>query len=237
MIGEWSKYAGDPEDSVVPVLPAKPTPDDVAKITQRMYDKKEYRRKLGMMARNIVQKSFSGDRYLREHEQMLWIGKARKEMLGLAEDPSLPTARPATTREVVDVLKEKMAHPRLPWLRPLSNRSSFTSTNDDPSSSSARQPPPASNRTSASTVNIKSSPVSSLGFSVKPQQPKPARLSGTLQRESPPRKTDKSKPPLAWASFASKMEAMDTRDGRTSRASSGSAYVPSHLSEVHTLEE
>ncbi|KAH2704297.1 hypothetical protein KXW03_002251 [Aspergillus fumigatus] len=78
LLGEWAQYADDTEPA--PVLTSSPTPDDVAKITRRMYEKAEHRRKLGMMTRNIVQKSFSGDRYLREHEQMLWIGKAVKTM-------------------------------------------------------------------------------------------------------------------------------------------------------------
>jgi hypothetical protein len=44
-----------------------------------MYDKTPQRRNLGLQLRKIVQKSFSGDRYLREHEQMLWLGKYRNE--------------------------------------------------------------------------------------------------------------------------------------------------------------
>jgi len=78
LLGEWSKYAEDIEPA--PVLSFHPTKDEVSRITKRMYEKSEHRRKLGMMTRNIVQKSFSGDRYLREHEQMLWIGKSRKLM-------------------------------------------------------------------------------------------------------------------------------------------------------------
>jgi glycosyltransferase involved in cell wall biosynthesis len=76
MMGEWSQYAEDTEPA--PILSTFPTPDEVEIITRRMYDKKEQRRKLGMMTRNIVQKSFSGERYLREHEQMLWVGKGLK---------------------------------------------------------------------------------------------------------------------------------------------------------------
>jgi hypothetical protein len=78
MLGEWSKYAEDADTDAVPVLSSVPTPEEVRVITQRMYDKSEERRKLGMMTRKIVQKSFSGDRYLREHEQMLWVGKSFK---------------------------------------------------------------------------------------------------------------------------------------------------------------
>ncbi|KAL4918814.1 hypothetical protein BDW62DRAFT_58173 [Aspergillus aurantiobrunneus] len=78
LLGEWSQYTDD--TTPPPILPSSPTPADVARITQRMYEKTEHRRKLGMMTRKIVQKSFSGDRYLREHEQMLWIGKSAKMM-------------------------------------------------------------------------------------------------------------------------------------------------------------
>lgn len=93
LLGEWSKYAED--TGPAPVLTSSPTPEEVAIITQRMYDKSDQRRKLGMMTRNIVQKSFSGDRYLREHEQMLWIGKARRTMatrvFDEAKDPATAT--------------------------------------------------------------------------------------------------------------------------------------------------
>jgi len=45
-----------------------------------MYSQTDARRRLGMRGREIVQKSFNGERYLREHEQMLWIGRAMKDM-------------------------------------------------------------------------------------------------------------------------------------------------------------
>lgn len=77
MLGEWAQYADD--SGPAPVLSSSPSPEDVRVITQRMYDKSAHRRQLGMMAREIVQKSFSGDRYLREHEQMLWIGQHRSK--------------------------------------------------------------------------------------------------------------------------------------------------------------
>ncbi|PGH17216.1 hypothetical protein AJ80_04925 [Polytolypa hystricis UAMH7299] len=104
LLGEWSKYADDTEPA--PVLPSSPTREDVEKITRRMYDKSEQRRKLGMMTRAIVQKSFSGDRYLREHEQMLWIGKARKMMASredrLVEPTIVPPAIEVVPPMVVD---------------------------------------------------------------------------------------------------------------------------------------
>lgn len=77
VMDEWAEYG---EDEV----PPEPTPQqftsaDVERITKRMYEKTPQRRKLGLQLRKVVQKSFSGDRYLREHEQMLWIGKYQTE--------------------------------------------------------------------------------------------------------------------------------------------------------------
>jgi hypothetical protein len=80
MLDEWAPYANDPEGFVAPTISDKPTAEDVAIITQRMYAKTEERKALGMRSREIVQKSFGGERYLREHEQMLWIGKARYDL-------------------------------------------------------------------------------------------------------------------------------------------------------------
>jgi Glycosyl transferases group 1 len=79
VMDEWEEY-GEDKESPGP-LPQQFTPRDVERITQRMKDKTEQRRKLGLQLRKIVQKSFSGDRYLREHEQMLWIGKHKNENL------------------------------------------------------------------------------------------------------------------------------------------------------------
>jgi glycosyltransferase involved in cell wall biosynthesis len=74
LLDEWAKHAGDPE-GYSPTLPLRPTPEDVKKIQKRIYEKQEQRRAFGMMSRDNILNSFSGDRYLREHEQMLWIGK------------------------------------------------------------------------------------------------------------------------------------------------------------------
>lgn len=79
LLEEWAQYAdpiGDQDSS----FPENPTPEDVVRITQRMYDQTDARRRLGLKTREIVKESFSGERYLREHEQMLWIGKARNDM-------------------------------------------------------------------------------------------------------------------------------------------------------------
>jgi Glycosyl transferases group 1 len=77
VMDEWQIYGND--ETPVDPFPEQFTPEDVARITKRMYDKTAERRNLGLRLRTIVQKSFSGDRYLREHEQMLWLGKHRCE--------------------------------------------------------------------------------------------------------------------------------------------------------------
>jgi hypothetical protein len=102
LLEEWTPYS-DPNRCSPGTLdtsfPEKLTPDDVTRITRRMYDQTDARRRLGMRSREIVQKSFSGDRYLREHEQMLWIGKARKDMK--MPGPSRPSMRLTTPAPVL----------------------------------------------------------------------------------------------------------------------------------------
>jgi glycosyltransferase involved in cell wall biosynthesis len=74
LLDRWNVFADD-EEGYCPKLPFQPTREEASQITKRMYDKTEQRRALGMMGRVNVLNSFSSDRYLREHEQMLWIGK------------------------------------------------------------------------------------------------------------------------------------------------------------------
>jgi len=78
LLGPWSAYADDPPGEDVPEL-AYPVPsrEQVKRIQARIYAKTEQRRALGLRGRENVLKNFSAERYLREHEQMLWIGKAR----------------------------------------------------------------------------------------------------------------------------------------------------------------
>ncbi|KAL1795361.1 hypothetical protein ACET3X_007177 [Alternaria dauci] len=151
MLDEWAQYADDGPGVAAPILPHKPTPKDVEIITRRMYEKSEHRRKLGMMARDIVQKSFGGERYLREHEQMLWIGKACYEMLDLekrtppprnpARMLSLRRTQPQQQRDTASSLMfdpqmEKMMHPRPYAPRRTSATTSFSSVYvDEPSRS------------------------------------------------------------------------------------------------------
>jgi hypothetical protein len=134
LLDEWSKYS-DPSaaspstlDSSFPDVPQK---EDVERITKRMYEQSAARRKLGMKAREIVKASFSGERYLREHEQMLWIGKARKDMtLPIYKRPSARMDTPATVRILDERVKEKVPMPRRSvrereGLRRVSNRDGF----------------------------------------------------------------------------------------------------------------
>ncbi|EKD21030.1 glycosyl transferase [Drepanopeziza brunnea f. sp. 'multigermtubi' MB_m1] len=131
MIGEWAKYAEDAPGEKAPILPFKPGPEDVAIITARMYAKQAQRRKLGLMARNIVQKAFSGERYLREHEQMLWIGKCTSLQKKGEDMEDFSSGQndiyaPATS----------LVAPAAMWsrTRPSSGRTSFTSVDDDANS-------------------------------------------------------------------------------------------------------
>jgi len=106
LLEEWSQYADDTASSQYTYdssFPENPTVEDVARITRRMYEQSDARRALGMKSRAIVQKSFSGDRYLREHEQMLWVGKARHDMArATSSRPTtlLPAPRPVKLANV-----------------------------------------------------------------------------------------------------------------------------------------
>lgn len=75
LLEQWSPFAEDKEGDTVPKLEFHPTPEEIRVIRDRMYAKQEQRRKFGMKGRDNVLNSFSSHRYLREHEQMLWLGK------------------------------------------------------------------------------------------------------------------------------------------------------------------
>lgn len=78
LLGKWAANAEDAPGVQAPVLSyPNPTAAEVKAISQRMYEKRDQRRKLGMLGRENVLSNFSAHRYLREHEQMLWIGKHR----------------------------------------------------------------------------------------------------------------------------------------------------------------
>lgn len=78
LMDEWAEFSGDDTSApgyTIPKISLKPTPEEAKFITERMYAKQEQRRALGMRGRANVLSNFTADRYLREHEQMLWIGK------------------------------------------------------------------------------------------------------------------------------------------------------------------
>jgi len=115
LLGEWAQYEDPTQETKDSSFPDDPTPEDVARITKRMYEQQDARRALGMRTRSIVQKSFSGDRYLREHEQMLWIGKARKDMAypGTSPRPSpsmTPVATPAGVSNAPSLIMPPALH-------------------------------------------------------------------------------------------------------------------------------
>jgi glycosyltransferase involved in cell wall biosynthesis len=220
LLDQWTKYAEDDEDRVAPILPVNPTEEDVQVITQRMYDKSEQRRALGMMARKIVQTSFSGERYLREHEQMLWVGKAHYEAYGIpyvpeqaapAREGSRIHAPARTYAEVVDAQLEKMAHPKPSFLRQRSAGTSFTSMYSGNSDDRVAMPPSA-------MLGPNTGANGNMLEQIGPATPRAAKDSDSR-------------------SFAAKLK---QREGRISRVSSHHSkhnYVPSMLSEVVNADE
>ncbi|KAG9535630.1 glycosyltransferase family 4 protein, partial [Aureobasidium melanogenum] len=77
MLGPWAEYTTDKIKP--PPLPDSFKSEDVAWILARMYEKADDRRALGLRLRDVVLRSFHGQRYLREHEQMYWIQRCWSE--------------------------------------------------------------------------------------------------------------------------------------------------------------
>ncbi|KAL3459331.1 hypothetical protein BJX64DRAFT_301426 [Aspergillus heterothallicus] len=107
LLGQWASFAEDTDGYVPPTLSQQPTPEEVQQISQRMYDKAEQRRKLGLLGRSNIYSNFSSDRYLREHEQMLWLGhyRSRRRSSGGAQllneapkEKMIPVASSVTCR-------------------------------------------------------------------------------------------------------------------------------------------
>lgn len=73
MVGPWAKFTKDYDQANAPDLPDEITPDCVEWLTERLYQKVDDRRKLGLLSREVVLECFHGSRYLREHEQMYWV--------------------------------------------------------------------------------------------------------------------------------------------------------------------
>ncbi|KAL2831504.1 hypothetical protein BDW59DRAFT_131293 [Aspergillus cavernicola] len=107
LLEQWSPFAEDSPGEVVPTLEFRPTPEEVKAISDRMYAKVEQRRRFGMLGRTNVQNSFSSDRYLREHEQLLWLGKYQSHSYVARSAVS------SSNSSGVMVLKEKTAAQRL----------------------------------------------------------------------------------------------------------------------------
>ena len=167
LLGPWSTYAGDSDLTEVPILGhPMPSPQQVTSIQQRMYAKTDQRRALGMLGRQNVQRNFSAERYLLEHEQMLWLGKLRSPRVRHAfhqtsiarlqqeNDVGLDKVMPSSTYPLslrsasaffasssqIDVLKKPVqahvAERRVSRLTPASWSSLSTVTADVPRSSS-----------------------------------------------------------------------------------------------------
>ncbi|KAL3476615.1 hypothetical protein BJX99DRAFT_258167 [Aspergillus californicus] len=109
LLEQWSPFAEDAPGTKIPTLEFKPTPEEVTAISDRMYAKVEQRRKFGMLGRTNVQNSFSSDRYLREHEQLLWLGKYQSQ--SYIARSAVSSSNSSSTGLVV--LKEKSAAQRL----------------------------------------------------------------------------------------------------------------------------
>jgi hypothetical protein len=226
LLDQWTQYAEDDPDCPAPILPIDPTAEDVEIITQRMYDKQDQRRALGMMARKIVQTSFSGERYLREHEQMLWVGKTRYESYGPSspQPPAIsdlhnPIHAPQRTyAEVVDAQLEKMAHPKTPWLR-----------------AGGRQKRGGASRTGTSFTSMYSESPGSERLAVPPSAILgPAGVNQTLLDQigpATPRQHGKS-----GRSFSEKLRNKEDRISKLSTPSK-QGYAPSSLSQVHNAAD
>ena len=115
MLGPWAKYTKD--EKPPPPLPSKFTEDDVEWITQRMHDKMEDRRALGMRLRDVVQRKFNGGRYLREHEQMYWIQRHVAAQRADAELETLAVAHPKFNQPLAPHFVEQQlaAWPKHRW--------------------------------------------------------------------------------------------------------------------------
>jgi glycosyltransferase involved in cell wall biosynthesis len=130
MLGEWTKYTG--ETAPTPTLPIEISASDVVWILKRMHDKTKERQALGLKSREVVLRSFHGNRYLREHEQMYWIqwhhSKMRSDEMLKSKNMSSYEfgAQPALRFSDVDAkdldgegkdLKKEEAARHIPWQR------------------------------------------------------------------------------------------------------------------------
>ncbi|RAL10682.1 glycosyltransferase family 4 protein [Aspergillus homomorphus CBS 101889] len=120
LLGEWSQFAEDPEGLVPPTLGLRPSPEEVQEISKRMYEKQEQRRKFGMQGRDNVLASFSSHRYLREHEQMMWLGKYQS-LSYFAHGPASSSGssgffKDAKGQVTVEQVPDALLPPTPPWM-------------------------------------------------------------------------------------------------------------------------
>ncbi|KAB8236516.1 glycosyltransferase family 4 protein [Aspergillus alliaceus] len=111
LLDEWAPFAEDEAGHQPPKLSLRPTPEEVEQISRRMYAKTNQRRRLGMRGRSNVLNSFSSDRYLREHEQMLWIGKYQSRSYVARE-------RVASSKSSSGFIKERPSDEQMHLSRP-----------------------------------------------------------------------------------------------------------------------
>ncbi|OJJ45021.1 hypothetical protein ASPZODRAFT_27050 [Penicilliopsis zonata CBS 506.65] len=97
LLGEWAAFSKDPA-APVPSFSLYPTEEEVQAISERMYEQVEQRRQLGMRGRANVLRNFSSHRYLREHEQMLWLGKFQSKSF-VARGPASSNVSSITLNE------------------------------------------------------------------------------------------------------------------------------------------
>ncbi|KAL4971571.1 hypothetical protein BDW66DRAFT_155530 [Aspergillus desertorum] len=109
LLDKWAAFAEDEPGTRAPSLDFHPTPEQIQVITNRMYAKAEQRRKFGMLGRENVLNSFSSDRYLREHEQLLWIGKYQSQsfVARTAMSSTATSSENASASAIVHVSREK----------------------------------------------------------------------------------------------------------------------------------
>ncbi|KAE8355715.1 hypothetical protein BDV28DRAFT_162634 [Aspergillus coremiiformis] len=119
LLDEWAPFAEDEPGYQPPKLSLHPSPEEVDQISRRMYDKTDQRRQLGMRGRSNVLNSFSSDRYLREHEQMLWLGKYQSRSYVARERAASSTTSLGYTkeRESYDRVHSQPSHTLLGRLR------------------------------------------------------------------------------------------------------------------------
>ncbi|KAL6414422.1 hypothetical protein AUP68_00942 [Ilyonectria robusta] len=135
MVGPWTQFTDEAHmKTEAPQLPDEITPEDVTWLSERFYQKSEYRRKLGLLSREVVLHSFHGNRYLREHEQMFWIqshqSKMRKDYtLAMQTEHRFKFGTPSPLRYCEDESKRFVVDPSWEREETMLQRVKSTATN------------------------------------------------------------------------------------------------------------